>query len=155
MADAPVLLDATLRPNPPLAVRTLMLVLGWVSIFNLAFAAYFVALGAWPVMPFMGLDIALLGWAFFASRKAAQRLEHVVLTPATLQIARHIPDKPVEEVALNPYWARIEAPEYGPIRVRAEGRCVTLGAFLAPPDKLSFAQALRDALRKAKEFHGF
>ncbi len=155
MADIPVLLDATLRPNPPLSARTLMLILGWVGVFNLAFAAYFVVLGAWPVMPFMGLDIVLLGWAFFASRKAAQRSEHVTLTPAALQIARHAPDNPVEAVALNPYWARVEAPEVGPIRVRAEGRCVTLGAFLAPPDKLSFARTLRDALRKAREFHGF
>ena len=53
------------------------------------FALNFLLRGAWPIAPFMGADVALLGWALTASRKAARRYEHVTLTPSRLAIARH------------------------------------------------------------------
>ena len=59
----PVLLDETLRPNPPMSPRALKLVLIAVATINLIFALSFVAQGAWPIAPFMGLDVALLAWA--------------------------------------------------------------------------------------------
>ena len=63
----PVLLDTTLRPSPPLSPRVLLAILGIVVLINLMFAAWFLSRGAWPVMPFLGADIALLAWAFRAS----------------------------------------------------------------------------------------
>ena len=76
----PVFLDATLRPNPPMSPKVLKLTLALVASLNLAFASYFVFRGAWPVMPFMGLDVALLAWAFRASVRASKKSEHVTLT---------------------------------------------------------------------------
>src|SRR6185312_2630766 len=73
MEAEPVLLDETLRPSPPMAPQTLLIILGVVLAFNIAFALSFVLRGAWPIAPFLGLDVALLAWAFRASTLAARR----------------------------------------------------------------------------------
>ena len=66
----------------------LLLILAIVASINVAFAVSFMLRGAWPVMPFLGADVALLAWAFRASAKAAEREEHVTLTPSLLKIVR-------------------------------------------------------------------
>lgn len=153
--DAPVILNATLRPNPPMRARTLLGILMAVCAFNAAFAIYFVFRGAWPVAPFMGADVGILAWAFFASRKAAERAEHITLTPDSLSIQRLAPKRPPEHETLNPYWARVDVQEWGPVVVRAQGRAVSLGAFLGPKDRESFGKTLAAALREAREYRAF
>lgn len=154
-AHDPVLLDATLRPNPPMPPVVQAYVLAAVAGLNLIFATAFVLRGAWPVMPFMGLDIALLAWAFRASTKAARRREHITLTRSCLKVARVPPKGTVSEVALNPYWVRVEMaepPEHGSqLTLWSHGRGVRVGSFLAPQDRAAFARRLKSALRRARE----
>ncbi len=75
-----VLLDQVLRPSPPLAPPVLRAILGAVAVINLVFALSFVLRGAWPIAPFLGLDVLLLAWAFRASTRAAKREERVTLS---------------------------------------------------------------------------
>src|SRR5437773_8279872 len=89
MSESPVLLNAVLLPNPPMNSRVLVCVLIFVAGLNLAIALMFALHGAWPIAPFMGLDVLLLGWAFQASRMAASAFEHVTLTPSELSILHH------------------------------------------------------------------
>jgi uncharacterized membrane protein len=149
-----VLLDEVLRPAPTLAPRALGLILGIVVAINAVFAISFLLRGAWPVMPFLGLDVALLAWAFSAARRAAKREEHVVLTPARLSIAKRDPDKPAREIAFNPYWVRVamdDPPQHGSqLTLWSHGKGVRLGSFLPPDERASFAQALKAALARAR-----
>jgi uncharacterized membrane protein len=121
---------------------------------NAAFAIYFVSRGAWPMMPFMGIDIALLAWAFRASTRAAKREEHVVLTPSLLNIARKSPEGAVNEVALNPYWVRVQLDEpagrASELTLWSHGKAVRIGAFLPPVERTSFAERLKAALHRAR-----
>jgi len=154
--DGPVLLDATLRPSPPLRPGVLLAVLGAVAFINLCFATWFIAHGAWPVMPFMGLDIVLLAWAFRASTLLARRHEHVTVTPAALRIAAHPVKGPAVETVFNPYWARVDMKEPteqgGNLLVRSHGRALELGRFMAPSERASFGHALKAALNAARNF---
>ena len=71
-----VVLDATLRPNPPLSREMCSSSSSWLWRFvNIAFGLTLMLSGAWPVMPFLGADVALLAWAFRASSIAARRHE--------------------------------------------------------------------------------
>jgi uncharacterized membrane protein len=153
-----VLLDKVLKPAPPLSPRAMAIVLSVVAAMNLAFALSFVLRGAWPVMPFMGLDVALLAWAFRAARKAARREEHVVVTPERLHIERRPPDGSKSEIAFNPYWVRVhmdDPPEHGSqLTLRSHGKSVRIGAFLPPLERASFAEALRAAIRDARQWRG-
>jgi uncharacterized membrane protein len=151
----PVLLDRTLRPSPPMPPAALKLVLVLVATINLAFGSLLASRGAWPVMPFMGLDVALLAWAFRASLKASRRHERLLLTPSMLTVERHPPNGPSSEIALNPYWVRVDMPDPpepgSQLTLWSHGKGVRVGTFLAPDEKLDLARVLRSALRRARE----
>jgi uncharacterized membrane protein len=154
MREQALLLDVILRPSPPLPPRALLLILAAVTAVNAGFALFFLLHGAWPMLPFMGADIALLAWAFRASVRAAQREEHVVLTPSLLTIARRAPETPSREFSFNPYWVRVDMavpPQHGSqLTLWSHGKGLTLGSFLPPPERASFAERLRSALRQAR-----
>ena len=150
-----VLLDQVLRPNPPLSAGMLCAILFLVALANLAIALYFVLHGAWPVAPFLGADVTLLGWAFRASFIAAKREEHVTLTHAMLRIARRPPRGQGDEVRLNPYWVRVDMEDppdhWSQLTLWSHGKGLKIGAFLAPDVRVSFAKALRTTLRQARQ----
>ena len=157
MEKDPILFDETLRPSPPMDSRTLLVILAVVASFNIAFALSFILRGAWPIAPFMGLDVALLAWAFRASTIAARRFEHVTLTPSLLRIEKHPAKGAATRAEFNPYWVRVDLQRptefSNRLFLRSHGKSLQLGAFLAPATRESFAQALKSALSAAKTRH--
>jgi uncharacterized membrane protein len=105
----------------------------------------------------MGLDVALLAWAFRASTLAAKREEHVTLTPSALSVERLIPKKPARAWTFNPYWVRVEMddpPEHASqLTLWSHGKFLRIGQFLAPEERAKFAASLKNALRSAREIH--
>lgn len=152
----PVFFDAILRPNPPMSPRALMIILIAVGVINFAFGLSFMLRGAWPITPFMGADLFLLAWAFRASRRAARRSEHLTLTTSELRIRCKPAKGEPSEIRLNPYWIRVTLEDdVMPARkllLSSHGQSIQIGAFLAPKERASLAEALRAALRAAKEF---
>jgi uncharacterized membrane protein len=151
----PVLLDATLRPNPPMSPKALGVVLGIVAEINLVFALSFVLRGAWPIAPFLGLDVALLAWAFRESRIRAAAFERITLTVSRLLIALHPARGAPQDVALNPYWVQVDYETTGlpgaKLTVRSHGQSVRIGRFLGEPERAAFAFRLKSALQRARE----
>jgi uncharacterized membrane protein len=154
-SETELLLDQVLRPSPPLRPRVLAWILAAVAAVNLVFALSFVLRGAWPIAPFLGLDVALLAWAFRASTRAAKREERVTLTPSRLCVARSAPKTPAREWTFNPYWVRVEMddpPEHGSqLALWSHGKFLAVGQFLAPDERARFAQRLKTALRSARD----
>jgi uncharacterized membrane protein len=151
----PVLLDRTLRPSPPMPPAALTWVVVAVAAIYFVFALAFISRGAWLITPFMGLDVALLAWAFRASLRASRCRERVLLTPSRLTVERHPVRGPASEIALNPYWVRVDMadpPEPGSqLTLWSHGKAVRVGSFLAPDEKVSLAHTLKSALRRARE----
>jgi uncharacterized membrane protein len=149
-----ILLDETLRPSPPLSPRVLRGILMAVALINIAFALYFALRGAWPIAPFLGLDVALLAWAFRASTRAARREERVTLTASELCVARDAPRTPHREWRFNPYWVRVEMdPEpdhWSQLTLWSHGKFLRIGQFLAPAERARFGAVLKAALRDAR-----
>jgi len=156
VSDDPVLLDAVLRPNPPMSPRALLFIFLLVVGLNFAFGFVLVLRGAWPIAPFMGLDVVLLGWAFQASRTGAHAFERVRLTPSVLSVVRHSRRGAERRFSFNPYWVSVHLtePEDMPRRLtlRSHGKGVQIGDFLGPRERKSFADALKAALNSAKSW---
>ena len=155
----PVFFDAVLQPNPPLSARAQFAVLSLVAAVNFALGIVFMLRGAWPIAPFLGADVVLLAWAFRASRRAAGRSERVTLTPSELRIAKRPVRGCPSETALNPYWVRVVLEDdvlpAQRLTLWSHGKATELGSFLAPDDRASLADALKAALRAAKEYRPF
>ncbi|HWD49890.1 MAG TPA: DUF2244 domain-containing protein [Rhizomicrobium sp.] len=154
MDREPLLLDTVLRPSPPMDARALLIILALVASFNAAFALSFILRGAWPVAPFMGLDVLLLAWAFRESKIRARRSEHVMLTRDELSVEQTPARGHAKMLAFNPYWVRVDLQPWMEVSnrlyLRSHGKSIQLGAFLAPAVRENFANRLKSALSEAK-----
>ena len=130
----------------------LMAFLGAVCVMS---AMLFMKLGAWPVVGFFGVDIALVWFAFRANYRAARAFEEVAVWPHDLLVRKVSANGMIREHRFNPFFARFRIDrhaEYGITRMSlaGEGREIDIGAFLNPPDRESFAHAFSDALARAR-----
>lgn len=149
-ASSPVFLDAVLTPHRSLSRRgfnLLMLVLGSVSF---VYGAVFIALGAWPVFGFLGLDVFLVWLAFRASYRSARQREHVRLDEESLTVERIDRQGGRRHWLFQPYWLRVvfeeEDEDTNRLAIRSHGRTLALGTFLGPAQRREFAERLQRAL---------
>jgi uncharacterized membrane protein len=155
LASDPPLFSAILTPHRSLngtGFLAVMLTLGGASF---ASGIAFILLGAWPVAGFLGLDVALVYWAFRANFRAATAYEEVTVTASELRFRKVSHRGKIIEWSLNPLWVRLDREvddEYGMLRlyVVSRGRRFPIAGFLPPIEKESFAKALGEALGEAR-----
>lgn len=127
-----------------------VLVFGW-----LATGAIFLSKGAWPVFGFFGLDVLLVYVAFRLNYRAARAAEEVSVSRTALDIRKTAPSGRSEAHRFNPFWARFDVSRHAEIgitrmAVEARGQSVSIGSFLNPDDRESFAAAFSRALATAR-----
>ena len=134
----------------------LLIVLAAVGLINAGFAIYFIAQGAWPVMPFMGADLLLLAWAFRHSSRLARRFEHVTVTPAELRVAAHpvrgSTDRGRFQSLLGEGGHARAGGAWQQSSLRSHGRVLELGRFLAPSERAHFGQRAEIRAERGAEF---
>ncbi len=149
------LFEATLQPHASLPRAGFALLMALLCGVSFAAGIAFVTIGAWPVLGFFGLDVALLYLAFRINYRRARRYETVRLTPARLTIERVSPRGRIERFEFQPYWLRVlmDDPPRSDSRLilRSHGRSLAIGAFLTPAERLEVARALTAALGRVKD----
>jgi uncharacterized membrane protein len=114
----------------------------------------FYMIGAWPVLGFMGLDVALIYAAFKLNYRSGRLYETVDLTPDVLTVTRVQPSGKAQSWSFNPYWVRLKLEERigrsSELSLASHGDCLVLASFLSDPEREDFARALRAALADAK-----
>jgi uncharacterized membrane protein len=145
---------ATLLPHRSLSRKgflSLMIAIGGVSLIG---GALFVAMGAWPVTGFFGLDAVLCYAAFRWNYKAARLAEKIDLAESELRVTRLHPSGKSESWSFNPYWVRFELQRRDnaadELSLTSHGRKLIFGAFLSDCEKASFAAELNAALARQK-----
>jgi uncharacterized membrane protein len=144
------LLDLTLTPNrsfAPLHTRWLLAAVGaWFFLGGLRL----LALGAWPVLPFMGIDLALLWWAFRANNAAGHGHEHLLLAGDTVQLSRVSARGAETRHRIDAYWARVQVEETplgdANLWLVAQGRRLRVGRFLSAPERRAVGVVISEAL---------
>lgn len=151
MAHAPrVFFDAILHPHRSLGCKGFRILMGVVILANLLIAGIFVANGAWPVVPFCGLDVLILWLAFRVNYRSARLYERVRLTDTDLTVQRVAWKKPERRWTFQPYWLRVsmdDPPRHeSQVTLTSHGQSVVVGSFLSPDERAEFAKALNGAL---------
>ncbi|MEZ5894600.1 MAG: DUF2244 domain-containing protein [Parvularculaceae bacterium] len=148
------LFDAVLYPNRSLPVSGYWAVMGVVIASNLFFGTYFFLQGAWPVVGFCGLDVFAVWLAFKLSYRQGRLCERVRVTPEEMWVARVLPSGHETRWRLQPFWTQvtIDRPveHESQVRVTSKGETLILGAFLSPEERGRFAEALGQALGRAR-----
>ncbi|TWT14826.1 DUF2244 domain-containing protein [Reyranella sp. CPCC 100927] len=146
--------NATLVPHRSLSRRGFRLLITVLLVANLLIGLPIFLLGAWPVIGFMGLDVALVIVLFRLNYKSGRLTETLTLTDDALIVTRIDPEGLVEESRLDAYWLRVEMddpPEHeSRLTLISRGNRLVVGRFLTPDERLEVAKALRTAIAGVK-----
>jgi uncharacterized membrane protein len=153
MSDT-VYMNAVITPHRSLSRRGFQRLIGVVVAFNLASATLMVALHAFPVPIFLGLDVLAVLIAFRASYGGARQAERVRVTAEAVEVL-HEAGRLSRTVWRSPTaftQVAVEAPTTHETRVslRLSGKTVVVGHALSPGERAAFGEALERAIRKAR-----
>ena len=95
--------------------------------------------GLWPILPFAGLELALLGWALRDSLRRGRWSQVVTITASHVRIGTRLDGNPVEVEFPRP-WARVTlctSRSWHPSRllIESSGRACEIGAFLTEEER--------------------
>lgn len=115
----------------------------------------FLAIGAWPVVGFFGLDVLLIYLAFKVNFKSGEReRETIRVTADDIAISRTCYRGQTGWWHVSPTFARIQVEQFNDyeatVRLTAGGTSVPLATCLSPLERLAFASAFQLALDSAR-----
>jgi uncharacterized membrane protein len=151
----PTIFSAVITPNRSLDRVGFIVLMSLVSFVSFVGGIVFFIAGAWPVVGFFGLDVALLYWAFKLNYAHAKAYEEVIVTAAVLKLRKVSHRGEVREFTLNPLWTKLDREahaDFGLLRLFlvSRGRRFSVANFLGPQERESFAEALSEALNEAR-----
>ncbi len=112
-------------------------------------------MGAWPIVGFLGLDIALIWWAMRSSQRDGKRYEEVTLWPDQLEL-KQVDGTGKETLSrFNPYFVKLVVDrDYNERTVGCISGPATATSCSASSStrtrKSSFAKAFGTALKRAR-----
>jgi uncharacterized membrane protein len=147
---------AVLTPYRSLGRRGFVILMSILIALNFAAGSAFFAIGAWPVAPFMGLDVLLVWWAFRLNYVDAKRAERIEITPHELILDRMGPDGKAEQKRFTRGWVQVDLERdeardlIGRLFLRSHGAATEIGRFLSAEDRQAFAKVLSARLAKKR-----
>jgi uncharacterized membrane protein len=149
--DAPPVFTATLSPQRSLDRSGLWIAAAVLGIAGAAIAILFLMMGAWPVVGFIGVEIALVIAVLLLHQRLGRTTEEVVLDARALTVTRRRGRRAVTRWEFPPGWLRVTVvdDEHGRpagVLLASHGRRLAIGRFLTAEEQAAFAAALRAAL---------
>lgn len=147
---------AVITPYRSLGPRGFLALMVVIVVFNLAVGLVFYWKGAWPVLGFCGLDVALVWLAFKVNYRAAGASETIEIADSALTLTRIYPNGRREAFTLNPYWARVGFAERKDGRtflwLQSHGRRLPFGKELTDAERREFAGILEAELASQRSW---
>ncbi len=112
--------------------------------------------GMWPILPFAGLEMILLGWALHASLARRYRSEIITLTDTDVSVESRDRAQ-CRRIVFQRHWAQVKlrrpASRLQPSRLTIEshGRRCELGTFLTEEERCGLALRLQRLIGRVNE----
>lgn len=139
------------RSNCALSWRTTKYLIWFFAVCLASVGVYFASLGAWIILPFAGLEFAVLAAGFYLSALAGHTLEVIEVVGPVLRVRRG--RRRLDEVASFPAnWTQIvllrDPRGWYPSRLllRCQGKGVEVGVRLVEAEREALAASLQDLL---------
>jgi uncharacterized membrane protein len=144
--------ERVLLPHRSLPSRNFRMLMGLLGLVSVAAGVGFVAVGAWPVIGFFGLDVALVYLAFRLNYRTARQSETIRLAGDVFSVERVGVRGERRNWRFQPFWVRVileERPDASNrLLVASHGRSLVIGDFVPPAARRELAATLRDALTR-------
>jgi uncharacterized membrane protein len=136
-----------LAPNCSLSTHGALLFFASVCFTTFGVASIATFLGFWPVLPFAGGEMLLLGWALKTNMERRHEHEHIEISENEVVIvyARGLPQR----VVFPRHWAQVKirrpkSPLHrGRLVIESHGRAHEVGKFLTEEERRHLAAELR------------
>jgi uncharacterized membrane protein len=129
--------------------------MGLLGLVSFAAGIGFVAIGAWPVFGFFGLDVALVYVAFLLNYRSARQSETIRLTDDVFSVERVSVRGECRNWRFQPFWVKVileERPDTSNrLFVASHGRSLLIGDFVPAAMRRELAVNLRDALTRWRD----
>lgn len=146
--------DARPRPHRSLSPRGFLLLMIAVATVACLAGLACLLIGAWPVVGFLGLDVALVYLAFKMNYRHGRMYETLRLTRGDLTVARIDPWGARKSWRFQPAWLQVlidDPPGHdSQLVLRSHGKSLPIGGFLTPEERAGLAAALRRALEETR-----
>ena len=136
-----------LVPNCSLSPRGARLFFIAVCVPTLGIAGAATVLGFWPILPFAGAEIALLGWALHTNMQ--RRFEHENIDVSETQVVIEYSRGETKRFVFPRHWARVKirrpkAPlQRSQLVIESHGKWCEVGEFLSEEERQRLAAELR------------
>ena len=137
--------DLTIKRNCSISPQDLLYVLAFASCVSLGIAAGFAYLGAWPVLPFAGIEVLALTLAFYLNGRHAADYERIALAGGKLVIEASDAGR-VRRREFSMPWLRLEERRRGPdlrVVLCSGSAAIEVGRHLDTERRASLAAYLR------------
>jgi uncharacterized membrane protein len=136
----------TARESSALSRRSRLFAFGLAAAASLAVALAFVAAGAWPVLPYSLIEIAVLAGAFALVERRSRSYETLVVDGDRVIVERG-DGRARERREFNRYWLRVELRESRggapAVELRYAGEAIGFGRALPPGQRAEVARTLQ------------
>jgi uncharacterized membrane protein len=150
----PPVFHARLTPHRSLSRPGFIVLMALVGLVSFVGGIVFLALGAWPITGFFGLDVALLFVAFRMNYRDARQFEILEIRDGVLTLMQVDRKGRVRDRTFNPYWVSVRLREATDGRralaLASHGQEHAFGAFLNDDEKADVADLLQRALLRAR-----
>jgi uncharacterized membrane protein len=151
-AETAVIYSAVLRPHRSAGQRAARIVVGVVAAQVTVISSGFLLAGAWPVLPFFGLEILLLYLLLRFNQRAGNAFEAINLTRQALTVRRIDHWGKQSDFSFPPDWLQVNLQAMpghdNRLELRTHGRSLAIGSFLPPHEREELALTLRRALSR-------
>jgi uncharacterized membrane protein len=143
-----------IRPNRALTQRQLQRAFLGIAAVCLGIAGAFTAIGMWPVLPFAGAEVLVVGIGFYLSARSGEETHIVSVNGDTLTVEKGRRQRS-QRWQTQRAWAQIQLlpPQirWYPSRLvlRCHGKAVEVGGFLNEQERKQLAGQLRRAIRES------
>ena len=145
-----------IRPNRSLTRQQLRRAFVGIAVVCLAIASGFAVFGMWPILPFAGAEVIVVGIGFYLSARGGLEVE--VVSVGGDKVAVETSRGQIRQRwELQRAWAQIRllAPKirWYPSRlvIRSHGKAVELGRFLNEQERRQLAAKLQRAIRDSEQ----
>ena len=149
-------LSIEIRPNCSLTVRGARVFFASACVVPFGMGGLFALKGFWPILPFAGLEMALLAWALKVSLERRFHSQRVTVGESEVSVETRGRGL-AERVVFPRHWAQVKLrrPAAGlhPSRLTIEshGRQCELGGFLTEEERRGLARRLQRLIGRVDE----
>jgi uncharacterized membrane protein len=123
---------------------------------TLSLALILAVQGYWPVLPFAGLELSVLGWALYSSMQRRHHRQVLLISDEEVKISSK-DLKNLREVVFPRHWAQVKMRRSKSallpslLTIESHGRYCEVGSFLTEQERLGLGKRLKQLIGRVNE----